>query len=115
MIEDYFSDITIMQREVGDDGLGGGAIVYITLGTVKGLLQRASSTERMIAAQRNVVDVYTFMTKPIENTVEIQTGYIISDGTITAIVTSSELKGNDNSETMKDVSQWTAEKYIKEN
>jgi hypothetical protein len=114
MIEDYFSDITIEKREGGDDGLGGGAINYVNLGTVKGLLQRASSTERMIAAQRNVVDVYTFMTKPTDNAVEIKTGYIISDGVTTAVITSSELKGNSESETMQDISQWTAEKYVKE-
>lgn len=114
MISDYFTDITIEKKEGSRDGIGGMITAYVTVGTVKGLLQRASSTERMIAAQRNVVDVYTFMTNPAENTVEIKTGYIISDGMITAIVTSSELKGNPESETMKDISQWTAEKYIKE-
>jgi head-tail adaptor len=52
MIQDYFYSITVKRREKTPDGLGGATTTYKTLGTVQGLLERSSSTERLIAATR---------------------------------------------------------------
>ena len=112
MIQDYFYSITVKRREKTPDGLGGATTSYTTLGTVQGLLERSSSTERLIAAQRGLDDVYTFMTDSTANSVTVQTGDIVIGNGITAILKSSKLQGQVKSETMSDISQWEAEDYV---
>ena len=79
MIQDYFETITIKRREKTPDGLGGATTTYKTLGTVQGLLERSRSTERLIAAQRGLDDVYTFMTDTSANSIIVTTGDIVID------------------------------------
>lgn len=114
MIQDYFVDITVKSKVRTPDSLGGVTTTYTTLGTVKGLLQRASYTERMIAAQRGVIDVFAFMTDVSANSISITRGNIVTDGTHTTELVSDELPGNQQSETMKNISQWAAETYTEE-
>lgn len=112
MIQNYFKTINIKRREKTTDGLGGATTTYKTLGTVQGLLERSSSTERLIAAQRGLDDVYTFMTDSTANSVTVQTGDIVIGNGITAILKSSKLQGQVKSETMSDIAQWEAENYV---
>lgn len=112
MITKYFYDIIIKRREQEADDLGGMITTYKTIGTVKGLLERSSSTERLIAAQRGVSDVYVFMVDKTNTSLEIATGDILSGNNTTAIITSSQLDGQEKSEAMKNIAQWTAESYI---
>lgn len=113
MIDEYFKDIKVLEIRQGADELGGYITYYQTIGTIKGILSRSSSMERMIAAQKGLADSYTFMTKPADNKgIEINTNTIVQYGDITARINSSELPGEAESETMKDISQWTASSYI---
>lgn len=112
MIQDYFYSITVKRRTKTPDGLGGATTTYTTLGTVQGLLERSSSTERLIAAQRGLDDVYTFMTDSTANSITVQTGDIVIGNGITAILKSSKLQGQAKSETMSDIAQWEAESYV---
>lgn len=113
MIEEYFEDIEVLAIKEGSDELGSYTTYYEKLGTVKGLLQRSSSTERMIAAQKGLSDSYTFMTKPKENNgIVINTDTIVKSDMIIARINSSELPGQSESEDMKDISQWTASSYV---
>ena len=112
MIQDYFYSITVKRREKTPDGLGGAITTYKTLGTVQGLLERSSSTERLIAAQRGLTDIYTFMTDSTANSITVQTGDIVIGNGITAILKSSKLQGQAKSETMNDIAQWEAENYV---
>lgn len=112
MIEDFFKDIEVLKIVQGPDDLGGYFTYYQKVGTVKGILSRSSSTERMIAAQKGISDSYTFMTKPKENNgITIDENTILRTDTITARVNSSELPGESTSDDMKDISQWTAASY----
>lgn len=113
MIEDFFKDIEVLKIVEGPDNLGGYFTYYQKIGTVKGILSRSSSTERMIAAQKGISDSYTFMTKPKNNNgIKIDKNTILRTDTITARVNSSELPGESTSDDMKDISQWTAASYI---
>jgi hypothetical protein len=112
MIQDYFYSITVKRRTKTPDGLGGATTTYTTLGTVQGLLERSSSTERLIAAQRGLDDVYTFMTDSTANSTTVQTGDIVIGNGITAILKSSKLQGQAESDLMKDIAQWEAENYV---
>ena len=112
MIQDYFYSVTVKRRVKTPDGLGGAKTTYTTLGTVQGLLERSSSTERLIAAQRGLDDVYTFMTDSTANSLMVQTGDIVIGNGITAILKSSKLQGQMKSETMSDIAQWEAEDYV---
>jgi hypothetical protein len=112
MIQDYFYSVTVKRREKTPDGLGGATTTYRTLGTVQGLLERSSSTERLIAAQRGLTDIYTFMTDSTANSITVQTGDIVIGNGITAILKSSKLQGQAKSETMSDIAQWEAEDYV---
>lgn len=112
MIQDYFYSITVKRREKTPDGLGGAITTYKTLGTVQGLLERSSSTERLIAAQRGLTDIYTFMTDTSANSITVATGDIVIGNGITAILKSSKLQGKSESETMKNIAQWEAENYV---
>lgn len=112
MIEDFFKDIEVLKIVQGPDDLGGYFTYYQNVGTVKGILSRSSSMERMIAAQKGISDSYTFMTKPKENNgITIDENTILRTDTITARVNSSELPGESTSDDMKDISQWTAASY----
>jgi hypothetical protein len=112
MIQDYFYSITVKRREKTPDGLGGATTTYRTLGTVQGLLERSSSTERLIAAQRGLTDIYTFITDTSANSITVATGDIVIGNGITAILKSSKLQGQAKSETMSDIAQWEAEDYV---
>ena len=112
MIQDYFYSVTVKRREKTPDGLGGATTTYTTLGTVQGLLERSSSTERLIAAQRGLDDAYTFMTDSTANSIKVKTGDIVIGNGITAILKSSKLQGQAQSETMRDIAQWEAENYV---
>lgn len=115
MIEDYFKDLTFKRQVQTADELGGFITTYETLGVARGLLQRSSSQERLIAAQLGITSSYTLMTKPKDNLFEIKKDMIVTDGTITARINSDELPGQEESEEMSEISQWTAESYeIKE-
>lgn len=112
MIQDYFYSITVKRRTQTPDGLGGATTTYTTLGTVQGLLERSSSTERIIAAQRGLTDIYTFMTDTSANIITVATGDIVIGNGITAILKSSKLQGQAESKTMSDIAQWEAENYV---
>ena len=112
MIQDYFYSITVKRREKTPDGLGGATTTYTTLGTVQGLLERSSSTERLIAAQRGLTDIYTFMTDSTANSITVQTGDIVIGNGITAILKSSKLQGQAKSGIMSNIAQWEAESYV---
>ena len=112
MIQDYFYSITVKRREKTPDGLGGATTTYKTLGTVQGLLERSSSTERLIAAQRGLTDIYTFMTDSTANSITVQTGDIVIGNGITAILKSSKLQGQAKSGIMSNIAQWEAESYV---
>lgn len=115
MLEDYFKDLTFKRQVQTADDLGGFITTYEIVGTAKGLLQRSSSQERLIAAQLGIISSYTLMTKPKNNLFNIEKNMIVSDGTITARINSDELPGQAASEEMSEISQWTAETYeIKE-
>lgn len=114
MIQDYFYSVTVKSRTKTPDGLGGMTTTYTTLGTVQGLLERASSTERMIAAKRGLTDIYTFMTDTSANSITVATGNIVTANGITAILKSSKLQGQAKSEMMKNIAQWEAENYVEE-
>jgi len=112
MIQDYFYTVTVKRREKTPDGLGGATTTYKTLGTVQGLLERSSSTERLIAAQRGLTDIYTFMTDSTANSITVQTGDIVIGNGITAILKSSKLQGQAKSGIMSNIAQWEAESYV---
>lgn len=112
MIQDYFYTVTVKRREKTPDGLGGATTTYKTLGTVQGLLERSSSTERLIAAQRGLTDIYIFMTDTSANSITVQTGDIVIGNGITAILKSSKLQGQAKSGIMSDIAQWEAESYV---
>ena len=112
MIQDYFYSITVKRREKTPDGLGGATTTYKTLGTVQGLLERSSSTERLIAAQRGLTDIYTFITDTSANSITVQTGDIVIGNGITAILKSSKLQGQAKSGIMSNIAQWEAESYV---
>jgi hypothetical protein len=111
MISDYFEDIDIISKIDTSDDLGGFTTVYKKIGTIKGLLQRSSTSERTIAAQLGVSAVYTLMTFKTEPLCSsIIPNVIAKSKTITAIVTSIEMDGNPNTD-MKDIAQWQSESY----
>lgn len=112
MIQDYFYTVTVKRREKTPDGLGGATTTYKTLGTVQGLLERSSSTERLIAAQRGLTDIYIFMTDTSANSITVQTGDIVIGNGITAILKSSKLQGQAKSGIMSNIAQWEAESYV---
>jgi hypothetical protein len=112
MIQDYFYSITVKRREKTPDGLGGATTTYKTLGIVQGLLERSSSTERLIAAQRGLDDIYIFMTDTSANSITVATGDIVIGNGITAILKSSKLQGQMKSGIMSDIAQWEAENYV---
>ena len=115
MLEDYFKDLTFKRQVQTADDLGGFITTYETIGVAKGLLQRSSSQERLIAAQLGIKSLYTLMTKPKDNMFQIKKDMIVSDGVVTARINSDELPGQEASEEMSEISQWTAETYeIKE-
>lgn len=111
MIEDYFKELTFKRQVQTADDLGGFITTYEIVGVAKGLLQRSSSQERLIAAQLGIKSSYTLMTKPKNNLFEIKKDMIVSDGSITARINSDELPGQEASEEMSEISQWTAETF----
>lgn len=112
MIEEHFIDVEVLAIREGADDLGSFTTYYERLGTVKGILSRSSSTERMIAAQKGIADSYTFMTKPKNNNgIVIDKDTVLRTAVITARVNSSELPGEQTSEEMSEISQWTASSY----
>lgn len=110
MIEKYFYDIELYQRKETPDELGGFTITYTNIGKVKGLLEQSSTSERMVAAQLGIKNIYTFMTKEkIEEQGLILR--VVKNG-LTAIMTSEFVEGQNTSETMKDILQCQAESYV---
>lgn len=110
-IEDYFTDMEIIEKEETSDDLGGFTTKYVSKGKVKGLLQRASSTERTIAAQLGIKNVYTFMTlKTSISDYTIDSNTLIRDvksGNV-GIIDSSPLEGQKG---LENIIQWGAESY----
>jgi hypothetical protein len=108
-LSNYYDDIDIIKKESTSDDLGGFIVQYVKLGTIKGLLQRSSTSERTIAAQLGVSAVYTLMTGKTNALVsEIKPDVIVKSKSITAIVTSNELDGQGD---LSNVAQWQAESY----
>lgn len=113
MIKDFFKTINVYSvREDSSDDLGGFETSYVFEGTIQGLLERASTTERLIAAQLGVKSTYTLMTCPEDNRITLQEGYIVEQNGVTARISSDELKGQEESEEMGQISQWTADSYV---
>lgn len=112
MLEEHFTDIEVLSIYEGADDLGSFTTYYERQGIVKGILTRSSSTERMIAAQKGIEDSYIFMTKPKDNNgIVIDKNTVLRTKFITARVNSSELPGEQTSEEMSEISQWTAKSY----
>jgi len=108
MITDYFKELELIRKEESADELGGFATKYVFVGKFKGLLSRASTAERTIAAQLGISEVFTLMTT--DDSLGIKSDMIVvskSDGK-TAIVDSESLKGEGE---LKDVIQWTCKTY----
>lgn len=111
MIQNYFEDIDIISKLETSDNLGGFTTIYKKKGTMKGLLQRSSTSERIIAAQQGVSSVYTFMTSTKEPFCSsIIPDIILKSKNITAIVTSIELDGMSGTD-MSEIAQWQAQSY----
>ena len=112
MLNEYFTDIEILERVETSDDLGGFTIAYKSKGVVKGLLQRASSQERLIAAQLGISEAFVFMTIPKDNGgIVIHKDDILRVDDKVARINSEELKGQGD---LKDISQWDATTYTLE-
>lgn len=108
-LKDYFTDVDIIEKEETSDDLGGYTTRYVLKATIKGLLQRASTSERTIAAQLGVSDVYTFMSDDDNLAgITIDTNTIVREETKVGLISSSMLKGQGD---LEDVKQWTANSY----
>ena len=109
VLDGSFKDISIIEKVETQDELGGFMTTYKKINTIKGLLTRASYSERTIASQSTIEEVFTLMTKDKNANIK-KDNVVIGFGKV-AIITSEELESPIQSETMKDIRQWTCKTY----